>query len=161
MLFYAGILALYWPRWTEQFACGQGNEVREGVRRMTLGWIAVALTLGVVLMAGFEAVCRTWLQDPLFSVPADTVLWMAGVLVARTMQETFVTALLAASRPGSVTAVIMLQAAITITAQILLYPYFGVNSLFVGVVLGTLFSSGWLLPLMLRPITSASTHCPS
>lgn len=159
ILLLSGILALYWPQWTEQFARGQGEQVRKRVVRMVAGWTALAVALGSVLLVGFEPACRIWLQNPALVIPVDTVLWMGAALVARIWHETFVTALLAASRPGLVTAVIMIQAGLAITAQVMLYPWYGVNALFVGIVLGTLLSSAWLLPLILRRLTKPPGYC--
>jgi O-antigen/teichoic acid export membrane protein len=153
VLLTVGVLALYWPRWTESLARGELAIVRRSVLEQAAFWAITSLVLTLLFLAIFEPLCRIWLDDPGFVVPHSTIIWMGISLTLRTWCECFMTALLAASYAGRLTMVVGVQAIVTVGLQFSLYPLLGVDALFAGFALGALATAAWILPVALLRVT--------
>ncbi len=146
---YAAGLSAITPGLTAAYACNDPAAIRRKIMLLLLPGLLAAAIMGMFLL-----VAGNWLMGLIGGQPLTisiTALALSGVyLLLRVWTDTMASALQALGRMRTLLAMIPVQAAIGLSALLILVPRCGVSGVFAALIISFLATAAWLLPLALH-----------
>jgi len=146
LVFYMALLLIIWPEWSVQMQKGLWAQTSRRVLRLAGGGILVCmLTNGLMLWAA-PPLLRFWLRRPDLVFSPVTILLFFGYMGIRVWTDTHAVALQSANRMRTLIITVIVQALITMPAEVFLGSRWGANGIVLGLIVGFLLTAAWSLP---------------
>lgn len=150
MSLYSGLLGATWPFWTELSAGKKWEEFKSGVRTYLILGTGSVFFLTLAMTFAIPALLPMLFKDNEVYVSLHSIILFGAYIGLRVWMDTYSVALRAMNDTGTLLKWALFQGILSIGGQVGLSMIFGLDGILLGLILSSLLTAAWALPVRFR-----------
>jgi len=149
---YTALLLALWPTISEAFAQNRFNVIKKNIKTSLLIGFSIITIITIILTIYHNNIIKFLLPDydPIVSYLLIFIIYLYFLI--RIWTDTFAVALQSKNELQILIKIVLFQVLINIIAQIIFCKLFGVEGIFLGLLISYLLTVSWYLPLRFNKI---------